>query len=260
MDQQVLSSGGQLSQKSSLLSKSAKGATVLIILQIGSRALTFGVNQLLLRYLLPELLGIATQLEVYSISVLFFARESLRVAIQRQTDAADDEALHKSTPGPIKDVIEQEAAVRKTQEIVNLAYISIFLGLIFSVLLAWAYLRSLRSAPVILATPYFTQALQLYGIAAFCELLAEPCFVVVQQKSEYQIRAAAESVATVLRCLVTCAFAILATRKGKDVGVLPFALGQGIYSLVLLLIYIRKVGPIAAINGFSLVARPIASM
>lgn len=253
------SNGGQPSQKSSLLSKSAKGATVLIILQIGSRALTFGVNQLLLRYLKPELLGISTQLEVYSISVLFFARESLRVAIQRQTDAVDNGDLHKSGPRPTKDISQKDGAITKTQEIVNLAYISIFLGLIFSVLLAWAYLRSLRSAPDILATPYFTQALQLYGVAAFCELLAEPCFVVVQQKTEYQIRAAAESVATVLRCLVTCAFAVLARRKGTDIGVLPFAMGQVIYGFALLLIYNRKVRPIATTNGFSLAPRPLAS-
>src|SRR5271155_2596960 len=67
-------------KKDMLLSTSAGGATLLIGLQVGSRALTFIVNQILLRYLSPEILGISTQLEVYSISVLFFARESLRVA------------------------------------------------------------------------------------------------------------------------------------------------------------------------------------
>src|SRR4051794_22555687 len=51
----------------SLLSTSAQGATFLILLQITSRALTFGVNQVLLRYLSPELLGISTQLELYLI-------------------------------------------------------------------------------------------------------------------------------------------------------------------------------------------------
>ena len=262
MDQRQLgrsSTSGQPSQKSSLLSKSAEGATLLISLQIGSRALTFVVNQILLRYLSPELLGISTQLELYSISVLFFSRESLRVAIQRQTDEAGDEAQQESEPGPIRRQTSRDVATRKTQEIVNLAYISICLGIIFSFLLAWAYLRSLHSAPSVLATPYFTQALQLYGIASFWELLAEPCFVVVQQKSEYKIRAAAESVATVLRCLATCGSAVLAANRGTDIGVLPFAFGQLIYGLVLLSIYFGKVWPIATINGFSLFARPVAS-
>src|SRR3954470_10544401 len=68
----------------SALSASAKGATFLILLQVLSRAFTFIVNQVLLRYLSPELLGLSTQLELYSISVLFFSREHIRVAVQRQ--------------------------------------------------------------------------------------------------------------------------------------------------------------------------------
>jgi oligosaccharide translocation protein RFT1 len=244
---------------SSLLTKSAEGATFLIVLQVSSRTLTFVVNQLLLRYLSPELLGISTQLEVYSISVLFFARESLRVTIQRQNDAnVEDEWNQRQRSGP-KTNDERGLAARKTQEVVNLAYISISLGLFFALVLAWAYLQSLRSDPSILETPYFKQALQLYGIAAFLELLAEPCFIVVQQKSEYRIRAAAESFATVSRCLVTCGSAILAARNGTDIGVLPFAIGQCTYGLSLLFVYYKNVSAIAIAGGFSLMACPISS-
>lgn len=244
----------------SLLSKSAEGATFLIVLQVGSRALTFAVNQLLLRYLSPELLGISTQLEVYSISVLFFARESLRVAIQRQNGSnVDDEGNRKQHLYSNKPRNERSLASRKTQEIVNLAYISITLGLLFAFVLAWAYLQSLRSDPSILETPYFRQALQLYGVAAFLELLAEPCFVVVQQKSKYRIRAAAESSATISRCLMACGSVIVATRNGLNIGVLPFAFGQCTYALSLLLIYYRNVSPIARANEFSLMARVIRS-
>jgi oligosaccharide translocation protein RFT1 len=243
----------------SLLSKSAEGATFLIVLQVSSRALTFVVNQLLLRYLSPELLGISTQLEVYSISVLFFARESLRVAIQRQRDANVDDERKQQQHSDTRAKDERGLAARKTQEVVNLAYVSISLGLLFAFVLAWAYLQSLRSDPSILETPYFKQALQLYGFAAFMELLAEPCFIVVQQKSEYRIRAAAESFATVSRCLMTCGSAVLAARYGTNIGVLPFALGQCTYGLSLLFVYYRKVSTIAITGGFSLMARPIRS-
>jgi len=244
----------------SLLSKSAEGATFLIVLQVSSRALTFVVNQLLLRYLSPELLGISTQLEVYSISVLFFARESLRVAIQRQNDTdLEDEGNQQQRRSGSKTNDERGLAARKTQEVVNLAYISISLGLSFALALAWAYLQSLRSDLSILETPYFRQALQLYGIAAILELLAEPCFIVVQQKSEYGIRATAESVATASRCLMTCGSAILAARNGTNIGALPFALGQCTYGLCLLLVYYRNVSAIAIAGGFSLMARPIRS-
>ena len=229
------------------------------MLQVSSRALTFVVNQLLLRYLSPELLGISTQLEVYSISVLFFARESLRVAIQRQKDTNVEDDGNQQQHSGSKAKHERGLAARKTQEVVNLAYISISLGLVFALVLAWAYLQSLRSDPSILETPYFKQALQLYGFAAFLELMAEPCFIVVQQKSEYKIRAAAESFATVSRCLMTCGSAVLAAHNGTNIGVLPFALGQCTYGLSLLFVYYRNVSTIAITGGFSLMARPICS-
>jgi oligosaccharide translocation protein RFT1 len=249
-------------QRSSLLTKSAEGATFLIVLQLISRALTFLVNQLLLRYLSPELLGISTQLEAYSLSVLFFAREPLRVVILRQTSRPENEIeiqQEKHEPGRTRAQVRTRVDARKTQVIVNLAYLSLCLGIFFAFALAWVYLRSLRSTPSILGTPYFPKALRLYGIATLLELLAEPCFVVVQQKSEYRIRAAAESIATVLRCLVTCGSAVLAYHKGLDIGVLPFALGQWIYGLSLLFVYFRRVRRIASAGGFSLTARPIPS-
>lgn len=257
MDQKAsneASSNGRTHGELSLLSKSAKGATFLIVLQIGSRALTFAVNQLLLRYLSPELLGISTQLEVYSISVLFFARESLRVAVQRQTDTTGDEDEEARRPVEIRGI-----AARKTQEVINLTYISISLGVFFAVILAWAYLESFRSNITVFETPFFKQALQLYGLAAFVELLAEPCFIVVQQKSEYKIRAAVESTATVLRCLVASGLVVLAARKGLNVGVLPFAVGQLVYGSSLLFGYYRNVRAIAIAGGFSLMPRPIIS-
>ncbi len=202
----------------------------------------------------------STQLEVYSISVLFFARESLRVAVQRQNDTDVDHGGNRQRDSGSGTKAERGLQLaRKTQEVVNLAYISISLGLFFAVVLAWVYLQSLRSDPSILKTPYFKHALHLYGVAAFLELLAEPCFIVVQQKSEYRIRAAAESFATVSRCLMTCGLALLAARSGTNIGVLPFALGQFTYSLSLLFIYYKNVLAIANANGFSLMARAIHS-
>ncbi len=256
MSQEDKSGDGQLeTTKSPLLSKSAEGATFLILFQIGSRALTFAANQFLLRYLTPELLGLSNQLEVYSVSVLFFAREALRVAVQRQRDAADD----KKEADEGTKTRQRTKQARKLQEAVNLAYISLLLGIFFAVTLAWVYLRSLRSNPVILAVPYFNEALFLYGFAACLELLAEPSFMVIQMRSDYKTRAAAESVATLSRCLVTCAYVTFAARHNVGVGVFPFASGQGVYSVMLLLVYhIRGWKRAAAVSeSFSLQIRKI---
>lgn len=248
--------------RTTLLAKSAQGASFLLMLGVISRALTFAINQLLLRYLSPALLGTSTQLEVYSISVLLFARESLRVAIQRQTDNDEQDTgadtVHQQLKeGEIRGQIHSKSSAARTQTVVNLSYISIGLGVFFALLLAKLYLQSASAS--VLATPYITQALSLYGIGAFCELLAEPSFVVAQQKSQYGVRAMAESIATVVRCIFACGTAVWSASNDLDTGVLPFALGQFMYGVALLLVYYWNMSGMAAGGGWSLIARPIFS-
>lgn len=210
----------------SALAASAKGASFLILLQIASRAFTFIVNQVLLRFLSPELLGLSSQLELYSITVLYFARESIRVAVQRNPE--------------------------QSQVVVNLAYISILSGIPLAYALAKLYLRA-ELPPV----PYFTESLGIYGFSCIIELLSEPAFVVVQQKSLYKIRASTEALATLTRCLATCGAAIWAFRSGLDIGVLPFALGQLAYSSVILKAYLLQMWSVTNQGNFSLLPKPL---
>ena len=212
----------------SILSASAKGATFLILLQVASRALTFAVNQILLRFLSPELLGVSAQLELFSISVLYFARESLRVALQRQAHG--------------------------TQAVVNLAYLAVVTGLPLTYVLAHLWLRS--DTPKV---PYFAEALSLYCVATVIELLTEPSFSAVQQKLLYKVRASAESTATLFRCFGTCGSAILANRMGTDIGALPFAIGQLAYALGLLIVYLFNMWPVARDEHFTLRPSRIAA-
>lgn len=213
---------------SSILTASAKGATFLILLQVASRALTFAVNQVLLRYLSPELLGVSAQLELFSISVLYFSRESLRVALQRQAHG--------------------------TQTIVNLSFLAVLVGTPLAYVLAHLWLRS--DSPQV---SYFAEALAVDCLATFVELLSEPAFSAVQHKLLYKVRASAESTATLLRCIGTCGSAVLASRAGVDIGVLPFAIGQLAYGLSLLFVYFYKTWPISRADDFSLFLRKLPS-
>jgi oligosaccharide translocation protein RFT1 len=246
-----------VASKSPAISRSAIGAALLISLQFSSRILTFVVNQVLLRYLSPELLGISTQLELYSITVLFFARESLRIAIQRQADTKDDD--FENSDKSDRSHVDARTAAGRSQAIVNLAYISIGLGAVFASGFAWLYLHTTPAQnPFVLETPYVRESLFIYGFAAIGELLAEPCYVIAQQKARFEVRASAESTATVLRCLMTCGCAILASRMGRDIGVLPFALGQGIYALSLTIVYYWKFRTTSSTSGFSLIPTRIS--
>ncbi|KAI1029858.1 hypothetical protein LB503_008329 [Fusarium chuoi] len=213
-----------------------KGASLLIILQLASRLITFIANQLLLRYLTAPLLGLSTQLEVYYLSVLFFARESLRVAIQRRDSGSQ--------------------AKEESQAVVNLGYLAIGLGSFVSLGLGWMYLAYANE--ITLATPYLVESLYIYGFAAMVELLSEPCFVLMQTRLQFGTRAAAESIATFLRCIVVFGSAVWAS-KHNDIGVLPFALGQITYGVSLLVVYLVSGYRLASSIGFSLLPKTIAS-
>lgn len=212
----------------SAVSASAKGASFLILLQIGSRALTFALNQILLRFLSPELLGVSVQLELYCISVLYFSRESLRVALQRRADGV--------------------------QAVINLAYLALAAGVPISYLLAELYLRT--EVPKV---PYLLQSLRIYGVAALVELLAEPSFVAVQQKMLYKVRASAEAAATIMKTCVTVGLVLWSAKQKTDLGVLPFAAGQMAYATSLLLVYVGRIALVARVEGFSLFPRGIVS-
>ena len=264
-----------------LLSRSMQGVASLVLVQVGIRGLTFGLNQILLRHMTPELLAVSTQSELYMMSTLFFARESLRVALQRQTDNGGDGARQAGgshvSMGTINGLPSQErmrvvnskgstlpagyvdadSSAGRTQTVVNLSYISILLGLPLSFLLGKLYLQSASYSTS--GIPWFRESVVIYGLAALLELLTEPCFVVSQQKMLYSSRAAAESSSTVIKCIVTCAIAVLGAQRGLALGPLPFAIGQITYATVLLAVYLYQILPIARKAEFSLSPKRIAS-
>lgn len=257
-DAKTSTTAKETQESSSVLSKSAQGATFLILLQVGSRALTFIVNQVLLRYLSPEILGISTQLELYAISVLTFARESLRVALQRQRSDSEQEEETNDAAGGEKIpswVATSYEPGRRAQEAVNLSYLAIGLGLPLAYILGRLYIRNADVA--VLRTPYIYNSLNICAFAAFLELLSEPCFAIAQQQMLYGTRALAETFATFTRCIITCSTAIWASRTSHNLGVLPFAVGQLSYAIVLNVVYLLKVTPISHRNSFSLILRTL---
>ncbi|KAK3990909.1 Rft protein-domain-containing protein [Cladorrhinum sp. PSN332] len=224
--------------------RAMRGASLLILLQVISRAVTFIANQVLLRFLTAQLLGISTQLEVYYLSVIFFARESLRVAIQRQDlsslSSSKDEKPNKEN--------------HASQAIINLGYLSILLGIPLSFFFGYLYLSSLSPTTLSLA-PNLIPSLYVYALASILELASEPIFMLTQTRLEFSIRARAESVATFLRCVLTLASAVYLPNQG----VLPFALGQLSYAVVLLSVYLYHGSSLSRRENFSLFPRLIPS-
>ncbi|KAK3316902.1 Rft protein-domain-containing protein [Apodospora peruviana] len=249
--------------------KAVQGASLLILLQVVSRAITFIANQVLLRFLTAQLLGVSTQLEVYYLSVIFFARESLRVAIQRQDSSSSSVARDKKND----DVTPNRSS--STQAVVNLGYLAIALGIPLAAGFGWLYLQSL-TAETLASTPYLVISLYIYALAAVLELVSEPAFVVMQTRLQFGTRATAESVATFLRCIVTLGSAMFGAAApgaisnprhqksgtGTDsleLGVLPFALGQLSYGVGLLAVYTWYGAGLAFREGFSLLPKRLTT-
>ena len=237
------------SKEETVLAASARGATYLVLLQISSRAFTFIVNQILLRYLSPELLGISSQLELYAISVLYFSRESLRVALQRQGGGGNRDENSKEGSKTAS------TATARAQEVVNLTYIPITLGPVLAYLFSRLYIS--KATVDVLSIPRILDALTLYSVAVVLELCIEPCFAVANQQMLYGLRASAETVATLLRCAVTCSTAIWGSQADKSMGALPFAFGQLGYASGLILVYHGSIWSKA--TGFSLIPRSLSS-
>ncbi len=307
-----------------LLKRSLQGATSLVLLQVGTRALTFLVNQVVLRHISPEYLAIATQLDLYLITTLYFARESLRVALQRQTDSevqahhgrqsqgqgheaeakTDDGRAEQHATGEkskkgndtaeekkensirgsillegLQGAMDDGSPAAKTQVVVNLSYLSLLFGVPLAIGLGTLYLRSSSSTVPSVSSKtalksdnilWLREALIMYGIASVAELLTEPCFAVTQQKMLYRLRASAESAATMARCFLTCAVTLLGAQQQQQqqqqqesdmpsLGVLPFAVGQLAYAVVLVAVYYRRTFTVAKESGFSLFPRRISA-
>ncbi|PGH17004.1 hypothetical protein AJ79_01388 [Helicocarpus griseus UAMH5409] len=242
------------SGNSAMSNSAASGTTYLILIQVVSRALTFLANQVLLRYLSPGILGVATQLELYAITTLYFSRESIRVALQRQPAGAQESSTGRTAGNRSRsDKVKKSTSAtyaEDSQAVVNLSYLAVALGgpLIYFLGLSYSRLAHLDVHSV----AHFENSLKLTGLACLLELLTEPCFAVVQQRMLYRTRAHVETMAAVMKASVTCGASIWAARSGKDLGVMSFAVGQTAYALTLLCAYYLSIGSYSRRDGFSI--------
>lgn len=236
----------------------ARGATYLIIIQVVSRGLTFISNQFLLRHLSPPILGLATQLELYSISTLYFARESNRIALQQQLvgivakDAGGRERYRPDTPR--KQLTDLS---RQIQVAVNVSYLTILVGCPLAYFLAQTYLH-VRLADGS-ENDFFKESLTIVGVSTAIELWSEPCFAAIQQTMLFRRRAAVEMVSAFVKSLFSCGTAMWMSGRNIPPGVLPFAVGQFGYAIALFCGYLISAYPLCNAAGFSLIPRSLYS-
>ena len=164
---------------------------------------TFTLNQILLRNTSPEIFGIASiQLELLLSTILFLSREGTRMAVLR---------------------LPVDNTRNGYQIIINLSWLPTFVITLFLVcfFICDIYSSLVNSRPCV----SFSTSL-FYVIGAWFESLAEPLFNLYQYNALAAPKVTAESLATLLRSLVTV-FALVIL----DVGVYSFGIAQVAYGL-----------------------------
>ncbi|PWY69159.1 nuclear division Rft1 protein [Aspergillus sclerotioniger CBS 115572] len=246
---------------SAMLASSVSGTTLMILVQLASRVFTFTANQLILRGLPPAILGIASQLELYFISILYFSRESIRVAIQRQPLQLKfiPTSGHKDGTDPTSENAGDvsEARIIASQSVVNMSYLSLVLGFLFAMAFAVSYMQFAPSE--VSQMPSYHASVVITTIASLMELSVEPFFTVVQQYMLHRKRAVVEMSAAFVKSLTTCLAYTWAARTGHTVGVLPFSLGYLCYSTTLICGYMLALRGVTNMWKFSIFPTKIKS-
>ncbi|KAJ3064049.1 Oligosaccharide translocation protein rft1 [Podochytrium sp. JEL0797] len=211
------------------MSSFVKGAGQLMALNVWSRLLTFTLNQLALRFITRTVLGIVgMEMELLLASVLFLARECIRMALLRSVS---------TLPAGTRTLSRSQYI--NHQRLVNLAYIPIVLGItIVSSFLAYYTLYSPPSAP------YMMRAIQVFLLSALVELVSEPFYVLGVNNLYFTVRVRIEAVAVFLKCVVAIGLLSISSHgepggvANEGAGVMAFAWSQMAYAGVLAVGYV----------------------
>jgi oligosaccharide translocation protein RFT1 len=201
--------GSQLGQSS------LANASSLVLLQLFSRAFTFGLNQALLRLATPQTFGTAAiQFELLLSTILFLSREGVRNALLRSS------VKHEKN--------DSDVALAD-----NISLIPVFLGVPISGLTAFVYVQSASTTTA--SQPHFHLSVAIYALAAILELLSEPLYIRAQNELRLKVRVRAEGAAVVFKSVVT--FLVLAFASGEW-ALMAFAAGQAAYGISLLTVFL----------------------
>lgn len=192
------------------MASNASTASLLVLLQLGSRLVTFTLNQALLAYTTPAAFGTATvQLEPLLNTVLFLCREGIRGALVRQS--------------------KQDVS---SKQVTKLSLIPVALGVPVTLAGFWLYARN--TSPSVYTQDFFAASVLLYALATVVELASEPYFNFAQLEMNVRLRVQIEGSAVIVRAATT----LLLVLYGREhMALLAFAAGQLSYASTILVRY-----------------------
>ncbi|XP_024602246.1 protein RFT1 homolog isoform X2 [Neophocaena asiaeorientalis asiaeorientalis] len=193
-----------------VLGQAARLASSGLLLQVLFRLITFVLNAFILRFLSKEIVGIVNvRLTLLYSTTIFLAREAFRRA-----------CLSGSTQ-------------RDWSQTLNLLWLTVPLGVFWSVFLGWAWLQ-LLAVPDPDVIPHYGTGVVLFGFSAVVELLGEPFWVLAQAHMFVKLKVIAESLSVILKSILTAFLVVCLPHWGLYI----FSLAQLFYTAVLVLCYV----------------------
>ncbi|XP_054451701.1 protein RFT1 homolog [Pteronotus mesoamericanus] len=193
-----------------VLGQAARLASSGLLLQVLFRLVTFVLNAFILRFLSKEIVGVVNvRLTLLYSTTTFLAREAFRRA-----------CLSGSTQ-------------RDWSQTINLLWLTVPLGVFWSLFLGWVWLRLLE-VPDPNIVPHYGTGVVLFGLSAVVELLGEPFWVLAQAHMFVKLKVIAESLSVILKSLLTVFLVLWLPHWGLYI----FSLAQLFYTAVLVLCYV----------------------
>ncbi|XP_049632184.1 protein RFT1 homolog [Suncus etruscus] len=193
-----------------VLGQAARLASSGLLLQVLFRLITFVLNAFILRFLSKEIVGIVNVrlTLLYSTSV-FLAREAFRRACL------------------------SGGAQRDWRKTLNLLWLTVPLGVFWSLFLGWIWLQWLE-VPDPNTVPHYGTGVVVFGLSAVVELLGEPFWVLAQAHMFVKLKVIADSLSVILKSVLTALLVLWLPHWGLYI----FSLAQLFYTSVLVLCYV----------------------
>uniref|UniRef100_A0A8D2JNI7 Protein RFT1 homolog n=1 Tax=Sciurus vulgaris TaxID=55149 RepID=A0A8D2JNI7_SCIVU len=193
-----------------VLGQAARLASSGLLLQVLFRVITFFLNAFILRFLSKEIVGIVNvRLTLLYSTITFLAREAFRRACL------------------------SGSAQRDWSQTLNLLWLTVPLGVFWSLFLGWVWLQLLE-VPNPDVVPHYGTGVVLFGLSAVVELLGEPFWVLAQAHIFVRLKVIAESLSVILRSVLTAFLVLWLPHWGLCI----FSLAQLFYTSVLVLSYV----------------------
>ncbi|KAH6580023.1 hypothetical protein BASA60_003027 [Batrachochytrium salamandrivorans] len=213
---------------SRFLASTFQGARYMLLQQLMTRGLTFALNMFLIRISPVELLGVVDKLDLLMSTVLFVSRESIRMALLRNTLATNSAQLpvrkipvtsHAPSRKPRDKSLDTDDTAASFKQTTSdnvkdqLAINMSFLPLVFGVAIATACLFY-DMIDRFSSIGEFSNTKYIYLVSALVELAAEPSFILLQRNLFYSQRVKAEGAAFLTQCLTTVALFLYLKNNG----------------------------------------------